>query len=85
MHERNQSRLFAFVLCLVECCYYFGDLFHLYTIYISLSGVMGRTRILFPVALKIALATAGAMPTNAISPSPFEPIGLVYGSFLLTK
>ncbi|MEO6722123.1 MAG: hypothetical protein ABIN67_17285 [Ferruginibacter sp.] len=37
--------------------------------------VMGNDRIYFPVALKTALAMAGAIPTMEISPKPFEPIG----------
>ena len=43
--------------------------------YINLSGVIGNCLILFPVALYIALAIAGATPTRAISPTPLAPVG----------
>jgi hypothetical protein len=45
--------------------------------YISLSGVIGKSRTLFPVALYTAFATAAAIPIKAISPMPFAPIGLI--------
>ena len=45
-------------------------------VYINLSGVIGSSLMRFPVALNTALAMAGAIPTKAISPSPFDPMGL---------
>jgi hypothetical protein len=42
--------------------------------YISLSGVIGKSRTRLPVALYTALATAAAIPIKAISPIPLAPI-----------
>lgn len=44
--------------------------------HISLSGVMGRSRIRLPVALKIALATAAPVPVMLSSPMPRAPMGV---------
>ncbi len=38
--------------------------------------MIGRSLTRLPVALKIALAIAAAVPTSPISPSPFAPRGL---------
>ena len=53
--------------------------------YISLSGAIVKSLILFLVALNTALATAGGKPIMAISPIPFETIGFKIGSGLFTK
>ena len=47
---------------------------------ISLSMVIGNSRMRLPVAWKTALAMAAAVPTMPISPSPFTPIGLALSS-----
>src|SRR6202795_298778 len=46
---------------------------------------MGNRRILFPVALKIALAMAAGIPVTPISPIPRAPSGLKMVSGLMTK
>jgi hypothetical protein len=43
---------------------------------LTFSGVAGRSKILAPQALKIALVTAGAVETIVISPTPVAPSGL---------
>jgi hypothetical protein len=43
--------------------------------HISLSSVIGKSRIRFPVALKAALAMAAAAPVMPISPTPRAPSG----------
>ena len=43
----------------------------------SLSRVIGRSRIRLPVAWNTALATAAAEPVAPTSPRPTTPIGIV--------
>src|SRR5215217_7104526 len=45
-----------------------------------LSRVMGKLRMRFPVAWKMAFDTAAATPTMPISPRPFTPMGLALSS-----
>ena len=56
------------------------DHLHEHFIYISLSGVKGKSLNRFPVALKTALAMAAETPVIPISPAPLTPVEEICGS-----
>ncbi len=72
---RLSTRLISFLIYFIFSFFF----------YKNLSGVIGRSLMRCPVALKTALAIAAATPVVPISPSPLAPIGEICGSGLPTK